>query len=179
MNDIVKNTAAWAEESASLPLPEWDALPTIPLYMDQVLLYLSDQLASFQREGASPLLTSAMVNNYVKTGAVPRPEKKKYGRRHLAALYTLCMLKQVLSLQDIKTLLAEATPIEELYGLFLEAHRAAMGEVSAGLAESLSAGQQDPRQMALRLAAEANARRAAAERLLMELAQQEGNPAKE
>ena len=73
MEGPIKNTAQWAEAAAAQPLPEWEALPGIPLYMDQVVLYLSEQLRAFQREGGQPLLTSSMVNNYVKTGAIPRP----------------------------------------------------------------------------------------------------------
>lgn len=172
MNDTLQNTTDWAEQAGRLPLPEWDSLPGIPLYMDQVVLYLTDQLAAFQREGGTPLLTSSMINNYVKSGAVPRPEKKKYDRRHLGALAVLCMLKQVLSLQDIKTLLAGDAPAEELYGLFREVHHTAMEVVGQELARSLQEGR-DPRQEALRLAAEANARRAAAEQILMQLGKEE------
>ena len=49
---------------------QWDALPDIPLYMDQVVSYLGRQLISF-REGEG--LTSAMINNYIKDGIVPAP----------------------------------------------------------------------------------------------------------
>lgn len=38
----------------------WEELPDIPLYMDQVVSYLSKQLISFE-EGDS--LTPAMINN--------------------------------------------------------------------------------------------------------------------
>lgn len=171
MNDSLKDTAQWAQDASRDPLPDWDSLPAIPLYMDQVILYLTDQLAHFQREGA-PLLTSSMVNNYVKNGAVPRPEKKKYSRRHLAGLAVLGMLKQVLPLQDIKALLSGGIPEEELYALFREAHHAAMQEAARALEQSLREGR-DPRQEALRLAAEANAKRAAAEQLLLRLEREE------
>lgn len=166
----LKDAAHWAQDAASQPPPEWEALTGIPLYMDQVVLYLTEQLAFLQREGGPPLLTSSMVNNYVKSGAVPRPEKKKYSRPHLGALAVLCMLKQVLSLQDIKTLLAGSGTAQGFYGLCREAHRAAMEELQARLAKSAQQGA-DPRQEALRLAAEANVKRAAAERILAQLAQ--------
>ena len=45
-----------------------------------------------------------MINNYVKTGLIPHPDKKKYTKEHLAGLMAVCMLKQVLPIQDIKTL---------------------------------------------------------------------------
>lgn len=175
MCDILQNAAGWAEEARSQPLPEWDSLPGIPLYMDQVVLYLTGQLAAFQREEKSPLLTSSMVNNYVKNGAILRPEKKKYSRRQLAALTVLCMLKQVLSLQDIKTLLDGDNALEELYGLFREIHHTAMEEVGRELEQGMREGL-DPRQEALRLAAEANAKRAAAQRILLELEKEASAP---
>lgn len=167
-----KTDAATGQAQGGQRLPSWDELPTIPLYMDQVVLYLNEQLSFFQREGGTPLLTSSMVNNYVKAGAVPRPEKKKYHRRHLAALAILCMLKQVLPLQDVKTLLQEEGSLEGLYGLFCQAHSQAMGQACQELEESLQP-HKDLRQEALRLAVEANAKRAAAERLLICLAADE------
>ena len=60
----------------------WDQLPDFPLYMDQVLSYMERQVFRFE-EGDG--LTAAMVNNYTKSGLVPRAEGKKYTREHLAS----------------------------------------------------------------------------------------------
>lgn len=87
--------AEWARQGQEAAPPAWEELPGIPLYMDQVILYLGESLELFQREGSS-LLTSSMINNYVKTGLIPHPEKKKYTKEHLAGLMAVCMLKQVL-----------------------------------------------------------------------------------
>ncbi len=47
-----------------------------------------------------------MINNYVKeTMYWNVPNKKKYSKEHLAMLTMICMLKQVLSIQDISQLL--------------------------------------------------------------------------
>lgn len=80
---------------------EWDSLPDIPLYMDQVVSYLSRQLIGF---GRGDVLTSAMVNNYIKDGLVPRAQGKRYGREHLVYLTLVAAVKQVLSVRDMKTL---------------------------------------------------------------------------
>ena len=49
---------------------QWEELPNLALYMDQIISYMSRQLIHFdQGEG----LTSAMVNNYIKDGLVPWP----------------------------------------------------------------------------------------------------------
>lgn len=81
---------------------DWDSLPDIPLYMDQVVAYLGRQLITFrENEG----LTSAMINNYIKDGIVPRANGKRYEKEHLATLTAVAALKQVLSVRDLATLL--------------------------------------------------------------------------
>ena len=76
---------------------EWEAFPDIGLYMDQLISYMPRQLIHY---GEGESLTSAMVNNYIKDGAMPRAEGKRYSRTHLAYLTALCALKQVLSVKD-------------------------------------------------------------------------------
>ena len=73
---------------------DWEGFPDIGLYMDQLINYMPRQLIHY---GEGEALTSAMVNNYIKDGAMPRAEGKRYSRTHLAYLTALCALKQVLS----------------------------------------------------------------------------------
>lgn len=80
----------------------WSELPDIALYMDQLISYMPRQLIRFDGE---ELLTSAMVNNYIKDELVPRAEGKRYGKSHLAFLTVVCALKKVLSVKDMKILL--------------------------------------------------------------------------
>ena len=82
----------------------WEQLPDFSLYMDQVLSYMDRQVLRFDGDDG---LTSAMVNNYTKSGLVPRAEGKKYNREHLAYLTVICILKQVLSSRDMSLLLQE------------------------------------------------------------------------
>lgn len=164
---------AWAREGGELSCPEWEQLPAIPLYVDQVLQYLRDSLQFFERDQEDVLLTNSMINNYVKKDVLPHPEKKKYSREHLAALTVICMLKQVLAIQDIGTLLNGLPMDPELYRAFLTAHTGAVHETCRELEESCKSGA-DLRLEALKLAAQANAKRAAAERILCELAEDEG-----
>lgn len=151
--------AEWARQGQEAAPPAWEELPGIPLYMDQVILYLGESLELFQREGSS-LLTSSMINNYVKTGLIPHPDKKKYTKEHLAGLMAVCMLKQVLPIQDIKTLFSGGMD-PHTYALFRQAHT----ETCHSLEETCASGA-DLKQAALLLAAEANAKRAAAQRIL-------------
>ena len=85
------------------PVP-WDQLPDFALYMDQVLSYMDRQVIRF---GDDDALTAAMVNNYTKSGLVPRAEGKKYNREHLAYLTAICILKRVMSARDMDLLLQE------------------------------------------------------------------------
>lgn len=169
--DAAEKILEWARSGKELTPPDWDALPTIPLYVDQVLLYLRDSLRLFERDENDVLLTNSMINNYVKNGILPHPDKKKYSRQHLAALMAVCMLKQVLAIPDIAALLGGQEMGPELYGSFLTAHTGAVREACRELEESCLSGK-DLRLEALRLAAESNAKRAAAERILCELAEE-------
>lgn len=85
------------------PVP-WDQMPDFALYMDQVLNYMDRQVIRFDQEEA---LTAAMVNNYTKSGLVPRAEGKKYSREHLAYLTAICILKRVMSTRDMDMLIRE------------------------------------------------------------------------
>lgn len=83
---------------------DWDQLPDFSLYMDQVLSYMDRQVIRFDEDDG---LTAAMVNNYTKSGLVPRAEGKKYNRDHLAYLTTICILKRVMSTRDMDLLIKE------------------------------------------------------------------------
>lgn len=98
---------------------DWDQLPDFPLYMDQVLSYMDRQVIRFDEEDT---LTASMVNNYTKSGLVPRAEGKKYNRTHLAYLTAICVLKHVMSTRDMDLLIREELqgerPIREGYDAF-------------------------------------------------------------
>ena len=100
----------------------WEDLPDIALYMDQLISYMPRQLIRFDGD---PTLTSAMVNNYIKDGLVPRAEGKRYGPTHLGYLTAVVALKQVLTVRDIGALMGagrslEKTPPEQ-YAYFCDA----------------------------------------------------------
>lgn len=82
----------------------WEQLPDFALYMDQVLSYMDRQVIRFDENDN---LTAAMVNNYTKSGLVPRATGKKYNREHLGYLTAICVLKHVLSAKDMDMLIRE------------------------------------------------------------------------
>ena len=106
----------------SLRLPRWEELPDLELYMDQVLGLMQRYLGAFPGFDEKGL-TASMVNNYVKMGALPPPQKKRYTREHLARLLVICILKASLPISAIERLCADAlsrAAEEEFYNDFCE-----------------------------------------------------------
>ena len=102
--------------------PKWEEIPSINLYLDQVLLYVN-QICPPTSPDKEKGLTASMVNNYVKHGYISKPEKKKYQRKQIARLIAITTLKSVFSIQEIaQTLntLHTDTNSEELYNAFVD-----------------------------------------------------------
>ena len=154
----------------------WEELPDIGLYMDQLISYMPRQLIHY---GEGEVLTSAMVNNYIKDGAMPRAEGKRYTRTHLAYLTALCALKQVLSVKDAGLLLEAASEGREpraLYDQFREALDRAL-DVTAGSLDATD-GEEELPGLALALALRSYADRLACQRLLELLRERRPQPEK-
>lgn len=121
--EFAKHMHNWNELLNSYKLPAWEDLPTIDLYMDQVIAlmnqYLTNNMPS--AKDGSQTITPPMINNYVKLKVMPAPIKKKYSREHIAYLIMICSLKQALSIptmQKILPLYEETEKIKELYSVF-------------------------------------------------------------
>ena len=91
-------------------------IPNIELYMDQVTTFMEEQLASTKRYEDDKILTKTMINNYAKNKLLPPPEKKRYSREHILMLIFIYYFKNILSINDIQTLL---TPIAQKYFTYI------------------------------------------------------------
>ena len=72
------------------------------------------------------VVTAAAINNYVRKGIMPSPEKKKYYRVHIAYLVMICTLKQSLSIAMLQKLLPAGRGEEEVrpvYEAYVRRHR--------------------------------------------------------
>ena len=87
-------------------------IPGIDLYMDQVTTFMEEQLVSSKRYADDKILTKTMINNYAKNKLLPPPEKKRYSKEHVLMLIFIYYFKNILSINDIQTLL---TPIAQKY----------------------------------------------------------------
>lgn len=101
MSTYTAEMEEWCQKLENYHLPRWNELPDIELYMDQVVT-LIEKHVRFLSLHEDKLLTSAMINNYVKLGLMPKPEKKRYERTHLAYLIVITLLKQVLTITEVK-----------------------------------------------------------------------------
>lgn len=91
----------WLDKMEDYRLPRFEDLPELNLYRDQLLTLVDKYIGPIWLEDG-PVVTTSMVNNYVKNGLMPHPEKKRYTREHLAYLIAITFLKQVVSINEIQ-----------------------------------------------------------------------------
>lgn len=155
---------------------DWDHLPDFSLYMDQVLSYMDRQVIRFDEDDG---LTAAMVNNYTKSGLVPRAEGKKYSREHLAYLTVICVLKRVMSTRDMDLLIREELqgnrPVRDGYAAFCDSLDKALN-ITAGEMESRPGGQGDLADAAIHFALLSYAAGVASSRYVTMLRQRDAAP---
>ena len=93
-NELLKSTVR------GIHLPRYREIPTVGLYLEQVTRYVNEYL----KELSCPILTPSMVSNYVKQKTIPGPVKKAYGPASIANLLYVALVKNVLSMEDIRLL---------------------------------------------------------------------------
>jgi DNA-binding transcriptional MerR regulator len=157
----------------------WEALPDIALYMDQVVSYLRRQTIGADEDSNAPM-TSAMINNYIKDGLLPRANGKRYSREHLVYLTAIALLKNVLSVKDMKLLLGiEITPGNEpeFYGAFLRRVDTSFRDVAESIDPDIQ--EDELANFALDLAVVSSATKIACEHVLSILREKEAPAEKE
>jgi len=177
LGSIKQELSDFSVDLCNFKTESWNQFPDIDLYMDQVVTYLERLLKLFDTDDSGKIITSSMVNNYVKEGYLKRPVNKKYDRVHLVTLYILSMLKPILPIPLIAGSLSNLTDeakyhsfFEELAKLQDEAFRNVSNMLSAKI-EHLSEEDFETslRLFALQLTSEANARKIVAEKILHSL----------
>ncbi len=94
-------------------LPRWEELPSIDLYLEQVLSLLDDWLGDYLTVDGKKIMTKTMVNNYVKQKFIPAPVNKKYDKTAVASLFVIAILKPVYTIQEISRLIRLAIRTSE------------------------------------------------------------------
>lgn len=91
----------FSDEILNYHCPRWNEFPDIDLYMDQVVNILEKNLSLFESSYSGNIITSSMINNYVKQKVVKPPKNKKYDRVHLSYLFVVCIFKRIMSIPEI------------------------------------------------------------------------------
>lgn len=103
---VAEKLVRWEHFLDAYRLPEWEELPKIDLYLDQVIALVNNYVGFFVYDPVEEkLLTPSMVNNYVKLRLLPAPVRKKYGRKHIALLLMICTFKQSVSMAAMSAML--------------------------------------------------------------------------
>jgi Domain of unknown function (DUF1836). len=90
----------WVDLMDTYQLPRWSELPAIELYMDQVVEFVNECLAPLFPNNKK-IITSTMINNYVKLKMIESPVKKRYARGHIASIIAITILKQIFPIIEI------------------------------------------------------------------------------
>lgn len=86
------------ETVSGFRLPRYHEIPDVGLYLEQTTKYVTDCLAPLTDAG----ITGSMISNYVKRGLLDNPVKKQYSRDQIAYLIYIAVVKNVLSMDDIR-----------------------------------------------------------------------------
>mgnify|MGYP004711425431 CR=1 FL=1 len=111
----------------------WAELPTVPVYMDQLLELVNQALLPL----GVPAVTKTMVNSYVKQHFFSRPTGRQYTRNHLVAVIVVSILKTDFALPTIgQAILAirDSRQVEQRYQQFSAAFEQTLCERSVVLA---------------------------------------------
>ena len=83
-------------------------IPSIDLYVDQILNLVSEKLNEGSERYRDRQLTKTMINNYSKAGLITPITGKKYSKEQIVQMLTVYTLKSTLSIGEIKRMLDTA-----------------------------------------------------------------------
>lgn len=109
----------WEKYLNNFRLPDWEAIPDIGLYMEQMISLLEQYLDYLPPElKEEQFVTAATINNYVRKRIMPEPIKKRYYRTHIAYLIIILTLKQSLSIALIQRVVPKDLNEEEIKSFY-------------------------------------------------------------
>lgn len=91
-------------------IPRHQEIPNVGLYLKQVVIYINDIVEPLLHTKVTP----TMLSNYVKLHLVSNPTKKMYHRDQIATLLFIVLMKNILSLDQIRELLELSSQKYEL-----------------------------------------------------------------
>lgn len=161
----------FAQHLLNYRLPRWEELPDFDIYMDQVIT-LIERYLNILDDGKDTIITSAMINNYVKLKLIPKPNKKKYNKEHIAFLIAITLLKQILTISEVRDGIAYQASISgthHAYDLYCEEQEKAFAICAAQILKTTEVA---PREcipydvMVVKMAAQALAQKLVAQKIV-------------
>lgn len=137
LNDTLRACGAHLQ---AFSLPKWEEIPDLGLYMEQVILLMRQYAQPLPGGGDEAPVTAAAINNYVRTKVMPKPNKKKYYRIHIAYLIMICALKQGINIAVIGNMLPldlGENEVRDFYGEFARRYQVAARIFSEKVEEML------------------------------------------
>lgn len=99
-------------------------IPSLDLYMDQIMTLFEEHLQDNKRYQDDKLLTKTMINNYSKAGIIKPVKGKKYTKEQIIGMLLVYNLKNTITIQEIKRLLSpiyeDNNSLEDIYNQFIE-----------------------------------------------------------
>ncbi|NMA83771.1 MAG: DUF1836 domain-containing protein, partial [Epulopiscium sp.] len=132
MKNIEKELLQLSKDISKYHIPRWQELPDIDLYMDQVISFIEHSIGKFSNNATEKIITPSMINNYVKLNLIPKPIKKRYNKGHLAYLIAISILKQVLTIQEVRDGILFQAKInggKDAYNLFCDEQEKALASI--------------------------------------------------
>ena len=86
-----------AEPIRDFRMPRYADIPDVGLYLEQTTKYINGFLAPL----GCMEVTASMISNYVKKGLVPNPIKKQYSADHIALLFFIAIVKNLVAMENI------------------------------------------------------------------------------
>ena len=170
---VKRRVQSYLLELSNYNVPNVDALPQMNFYMEQVISYLETNLKVFEID--DKLITSSMVNNYVKGNIIPAPVNKKYSKVQLTYLLEICSLKNVLTLNEIMNII-DFAPYKDVYTYYKSIQDELANSISGSVKKSVSKIKEETedvelKKLAMELALKANIYKALSEKIVLLLEQ--------
>lgn len=173
MENVNKTIKNWLNELKEFDYPDYEKLPDIELYMEQLMTYLERELFIFKTSSLDKVITPFMINNYVKGKVIDKPIAKKYSREHISKINETVLLKNVLTIAEAKQILDKEYECDEksdIYNNFKALSKEKYSEVADKATHEIDDINDNDvsslNNLALRLATEANAYVTVAKRIL-------------
>ena len=122
MSNLRRDLILWSDTLQDFHLPRWEELPNFDLYLDQVITLIEGYLQNLFDEENDTILK-----------LIPKAEKKRYNRMHIAYLIAITILQQVLTISEVKQGIeyqAGINGLNEAFNLFCEEQEAAIKAVA-------------------------------------------------